>query len=156
SLTTIGTPHNGTTLADAAMDRGGALLIEGLRSVVSLEGFRDLTTRACRDFNARAEPVEASNGVWYQVYASAERRGQVFLPLQPSWTLINGTEGPNDGLVSLQSQRWKASLTAGSRVKGVVQRDFPVAADHLNEVGWWDPQEVGSIGALFGLAKQVE
>jgi hypothetical protein len=52
-------------------------------------------------------------------------------------------EGKNDGLVSVRSQQWAKELIAsdGSR-HPIVQREFPFPADHLNEVGWWDPQEV--------------
>lgn len=39
SLTTIGAPHLGTTLADQVMDHGGFLLMEGLRPVINLDGF---------------------------------------------------------------------------------------------------------------------
>ena len=58
-------------------------------------------------------------------------------------------EGRNDGLVSLRSQKWTRELIGedGTR-KPVQQFDFPFQADHLNEVGWWDPEEV--INPLFG------
>lgn len=36
----------------------------------------------------------------------------------------------------------------GSR-KAIVQRDFPLPADHLNQVGWWDPQEMANPKKLF-------
>lgn len=28
--------------------------------------------------------------------------------------------------------------------------EFPIPADHLNQVGWWDPQE--AVNPLFGFA----
>ncbi len=61
SLTTIGTPHLGTVLADHVIDHGGFVLQEGLRPVVNLDGFDDLRIDACQQFNHRAEHHEASN-----------------------------------------------------------------------------------------------
>jgi len=74
----------------------------------------------------------------------------VFAPLVASWIFIRDHAGRNDGLVPVVSQAWKKELIAqdGSR-KPIEQRDFPVAADHLNEVGWWDPQEAANPLKLF-------
>jgi hypothetical protein len=104
----------------------------------------------CGPFNSRAEHHEATNNVMYQTFASAEDLHLVFTPLVPSWLFIRDQEGKNDGLVSVASQLWKRELVAndGSR-KTIVQREFPLAADHLNQVGWWDPQEVANPKKLF-------
>jgi triacylglycerol lipase len=150
SLTTIGTPHLGTVLADHVIDHGGFLLKKGLHQVINLDGFDDLRIDACGPFNSRAEHHEATNNVMYQTFASAEDLHLVFTPLVPSWLFIRDQEGKNDGLVSVASQLWKRELVAndGSR-KTIVQREFPLAADHLNQVGWWDPQEVANPKKLF-------
>lgn len=150
SLTTIGTPHLGTILADHVIDHGGFLLKEGLRHVINLDGFDDLRIAACEQFNSRAEHHEATNKVVYQTFASAEDLHLVFTPLLPSWIFIRDQEGKNDGLVSVVSQSWKRELVAndGSR-KAIVQKEFPIAADHLNQVGWWDPQEAANPKKLF-------
>ena len=161
SLTTIGTPHLGTILADHLISHGGFFLMEGLRrSVLKLDtdGFRDLTITACEAFNARAEDQEARNGVFYQTYASSEALNQVFAPLMLSWHFINERAGRNDGLVPFTSQQWKTELIAsdGTR-KSIRQKEFPMPADHLNQVGWWDPQEiVNPLTALVGLVKRVQ
>jgi triacylglycerol lipase len=161
SLTTIGTPHLGTTLADHVINHGGFLLKEGLRPVINVDGFDDLTLAACEQFNSRAEHQEATNEVVYQTYASFEELHLVFSPLVPSWIFIRDQEGRNDGLVSVTSQFWKKELIAndGSR-KSVVQKDFPVPADHLNQVGWWDPQEAANpkkiLQSLFKQKKDYE
>jgi triacylglycerol lipase len=154
SVTTIGTPHLGTSIADFGISRGGNLLIRGLESVIDLGGFSDLTTKACEEFNLRAKDKEASNKVVYRTYASAEDRDLVFLPLQPSWLIINKFEGENDGLVSVKSQQWENELSGsdGSR-KTVEQFRFTVPADHLNEVGWWDLQETNPILGLLKARK---
>jgi triacylglycerol lipase len=140
SLTTIGTPHLGTILADHVIDHGGFLLREGLRPVINIDGFDDLRISACEQFNGRAEHQEATNEVVYQTFASAEDLHLIFTPLVPSWILIRDHEGKNDGLVSVASQFWKRELIAsdGSR-KTVVQ----------NEVGWWDPQETANPKKIF-------
>lgn len=150
SLTTIGTPHLGTILADHVIDHGGFLLKEGLRQVINLDGFDDLRTGACDQFNRRAEHHEATNRVVYQTLASAEELHLVFIPLVPSWLFIRDNEGKNDGLVSVTSQSWRSELVAsdGSR-KAIVQKEFPIAGDHLNQVGWWDPQEAANPKKLF-------
>lgn len=158
SVTTIGTPHLGTVLADHVLGHGGVFLIEGLRMVLNLEGFADLTVAACTHFNSRAEDQEARNSVFYQTYASSEQLNLVFAPLIPSWLFIREHEGKNDGLVPVRSQQWKKELIAtdGKR-KTVSQKEFPLPADHLNQVGWWDPQEiVNPLKGLLGLFKEAE
>ena len=81
----------------------------------------------------------------------------VFLPLQVSWFIINNKEGENDGLVSVKSQQWASELIAdnGSR-KAIQQFRFPVPADHLNQVGWWDPQETNPVLGSLNPEKQME
>jgi len=156
TLTTIGTPHQGTSFADFGLTLGGALVVDGLRPILHLEGFRDLTTAACRAFNARAEEAEASNGVGYRTYAGSEERDSIFLPLQASWSIIHRSEGPNDGLVSVRSQNWLPKLVAANgRTKTISQDAFPVPADHLNEVGWWDPQEMNPGLAALNSSKRA-
>jgi len=145
TLVTIGTPHLGTILADRVIDHGGFFLTEGLRPLVNLDGFDDLRITACEEFNRRAEHQEATNGVNYRTFAGAEDLAMVFAPLVASWIFIREHAGRNDGLVPVISQAWKKELIANDgRRKPIVQRDFPVAADHLNEVGWWDPQEAAN------------
>ena len=55
SLTTIGTPHLGTVLADHVIDHGGDSLMDTLRRAINLDGFADLTVASCESFNQRAE-----------------------------------------------------------------------------------------------------
>lgn len=154
SVTTIGTPHLGTSFADFGITHGGSAVVRGLAPFISLEGFNDLTTAACEAFNRRARDNEASNKVVYRTYASSEDRDLVFLPLQLSWLIINRFEGENDGLVSVKSQQWEHELTGsdGSR-KSIGQFRFSVPADHLNEVGWWDLQEINPLLDLLNAPK---
>ena len=143
SLTTIGTPHLGTPFADWGLAHEGHEIIKALDPLLDLEGFEDLSTAACAAFNQRAMDSEAMNSVTYQTCSSHEPMARVFPLLQPSWSIINETHGENDGLVPVQSQAWRDKLTASNGVtKLVSQKQFPVGADHLNQVGWWDPGEL--------------
>jgi triacylglycerol lipase len=150
SLTTIGTPHNGTSLADHIIGKGGSLLMLFLKKAVHLDvgGANDLTLVACKAFNERARDAEAKNDVFYQTYASSERGSEIFLPLIASWKFISDKEGNNDGLVPQHSQKWTDELVAsdGTR-KRVPQNEFPIPADHLNQVGWWNLTE--SLGSFI-------
>lgn len=152
SLTTIGTPHRGTILADHVLGHGGLLLMDVLKRVTNVDGFVDLTITNCEEFNRRAEDSEARNEVVYQTYASAEDFRRVFAPLVPSWLFIRDHEGRNDGLVPFASQQWTEELIAsdGQRKK-VLRKEFPFPADHLNQVGWWDPQE-----AILGFTSVIK
>ncbi len=158
TLVTIGTPHLGTILADHVIDHGGRLLEEVLRPIVNLDGFDDLRITTCEEFNRRAEHQEATNGVNYRTFAGSEELTMVFAPLMPSWVFINEHAGRNDGLVPVTSQAWKGELIANDgRRKLIGQTVFPVAADHLNEVGWWDTHEAANPRKLLqSLFKQKE
>jgi triacylglycerol lipase len=142
SLTTIGTPHRGTSFADWGIRRGGDEIIRALEGILDLTGFADLTTDACETFNQRALELEATNPVVYQTYASHQEKVRVFGLLQPSWQIIRDREGANDGLVPVRSQAWAGELRApNGKRKSIRQNPFPVSADHLNQVGWWDANE---------------
>lgn len=151
SLTTIGTPHLGTVLADHVINDGGSMWVDFLQKAVNLnlDGFNDLTITACEAFNQRARDAEAKNGVVYQVYSSFEEGNDMFLPLFPSWFFIRNAEGRNDGLVPVRSQKWESELIAsdGTR-KQIAQKEFPLPADHLNQTGWWDLSE--AVNPFFG------
>lgn len=144
SLTTIGTPHLGTILADRVLGFGGKALIKLLDDYlnIDLDGFKDLTAEACEAFNSRAMDSEARNKVFYQTYASFEEGNDMFLPLFFSWAFIRMFDGRNDGLVPYHSQMWHSELISldGER-KEIPQREFSFRADHLNQCGWWDLEE---------------
>lgn len=156
SLTTIGGPHLGTVLADHVLDgKTGGFLAKILDQVIDIEGFEDLRVTRCQAFNERAEDAEAKNGVFYQTYASSEEVKMVFLPLIPSWMFIHEQKGRNDGLVDIASQLWKKELVAGDGTrKEIVQKEFPFPADHLNEIGWWDPGE--ALNPILGFPNLIK
>jgi len=138
SVTTLGTPHLGASVADWFIENGALnLIFNALGKVINLEGFKDLTTAACGAFNDSARDAEAENGVIYQVYASSHQREFTFLPFQKSWQITYDHEGDNDGLVSVPSQKWEKCLTAKTGAQKIIRRyDFPVPADHVNQMGW--------------------
>lgn len=143
SLTTIGTPHLGTSFAEWGLKHGGEWAIGVFSRFLSLDGFLTLTPAARTRFNDLVRDHEASNSVLYQTYASAEERDWVFAPIRPSWQIIDEAEGPNDGLVPVSSQQWVAKLVGDSGVEKIVrQHQFPLPADHLNQTGWWDLDEL--------------
>jgi len=122
SLTTIGTPHRGTPVADRGTglaDRFGVL--DGLTSAGFVtEAFRDLRRDACAAFNAATPDAP---GVLYASFAGRKRRADTAAALRWTHDVIASSEGANDGLVSVASAQW------GTRSEVVV-------ADHLDLVGW--------------------
>lgn len=137
SLTTVGTPHLGTSFADWGVRHTRELfhLLE-FAGIHSLDGFRDLTRDACLAFDARAAGFESQCGVLFQTVVGTQPLDRIFAPLQVPWFIIREEEGPNDGLVSASSAEWRPGYC--------VRR---IDADHLNEVGWWDSNEIG--GSLY-------
>ena len=148
-LTTIGTPHHGTTSADRALRVGGRVLISALSRLIDLEGFADLTTAACLRFNQSCRDAEVHNSVRYRAVAAVEDLQRTIAILQPTWVQLQHDEGDSDGIVSRTSQQWDATLLASNgNAKQVEQLSFPIPADHLNEVGLWDPAElIGGVTA---------
>jgi triacylglycerol lipase len=144
SLTTIGTPHNGTILADDVIDnKGGDELIRAARALVNfdLEGGRDLRVDICAKLNERLAGDEAQNEVVYKTYYSQPAAPVPLLPFGLTYKLIAEKEGPSDGLVPVSSQKW-TTLIKGK--KPVEQKNFPINADHLNQMGWWKHNELFS------------
>jgi len=133
SLTTIGTPHLGTSFADWGVRRFNALITCAGWWGLDIEGFRALTRKACDGLNRVMEDFEGHNGVNYQTVAGVQPIKRVFAPLRFPYRIILREEGENDGLVSFRSARWKESRLV-----------HKMDADHFNQIGWWDPSEAGS------------
>jgi len=127
SLSTVSTPHWGSSFADWGIRHlGGLIKIAGTLGL-DVRGFRDLTTERCRRFNEEADEFERANGVQYRTYAGVQIREKVAAALRFSYDVIEREEGENDGLVSLRSAKWRDDLFVRQ-----------IAADHTNEIGWWD------------------
>ncbi|MGH1362130.1 MAG: lipase family alpha/beta hydrolase [Calditrichia bacterium] len=138
TLTTIGTPHLGTSFADWGLANGGNGLIKLLQKLIELDGFADLSTDACIRFGKRIQNAEAKNSVFYQTYSSWQENDLILLPFQFSGNIILEYEGKNDGLVPVSSQKWTGTLNASDGTKKrIEQHEFPMRADHFNQIGWW-------------------
>ncbi len=144
TITTIGTPHHGTSFADYALRLGADELIALGKQLfcIDFRGFLTITTHAMQTFNENGRNHEAQNNITYFTYTAHQQKENIFFPLQDAWTHVAQAEGDNDGLVSVTSQAWDAQINGddGTR-KTIQQRRFPVPTDHLNEVGWWDINE---------------
>jgi triacylglycerol lipase len=110
SLTTIATPHRGTHLADwvLANFRNRVPLLLAMEAMgVNVDGFRDCRPSACCAFNAATPDMP---GVRYFSYAGSVPFARVTPVLRRAWNLLSTVEGPNDGMVSLESARWGEHL----------------------------------------------
>ncbi len=99
SLTTIGTPHRGSPMADYVYD---ILKKTGVPENAIPEGLKELTTSSMKIFN---EKVLDREGIQYFSY------GSKFVPnwynvFKISWNVVYGIEGDNDGMVSVTSSKW--------------------------------------------------
>ena len=123
SLVTVGTPHQGTPLADlgAALARRTRAWSALDRLGVNLDALGDLTTVRMAEFNAAVPDVR---GLMYaSVVGAPPRRRHVSPLLVPTWLWLDHPVGPNDGIVPAASQRWGDVLEE-------------IDADHLAQIGW--------------------
>ncbi len=127
SLTTIGTPHHGSTFADWAVGRfRRALPILNFLGL-STEAFHDLTTDACARFNASTP--DAVGVTYHSVAGRCDYR--VLAPFwRPSAGVVSDVEGPNDGVVSVQSATYGESRELWD-------------GDHMNLVNRPNPRATG-------------
>ena len=106
SLTTIATPHRGTAVADwfCLNFRSRVPLLLTLEAFgVNVDGFRDCRTDICRTFNDRT-PDDPR--VPYFSYTATVPSSRVSPLLRRAWNILTPAEGPNDGLVSMNSATW--------------------------------------------------
>jgi triacylglycerol lipase len=109
SLTTLGTPHRGTTFADWGVRRLQRVLQPLFEFAnLSYQAFFDLTVAHCAEFN-RLTP-DAPNVRYFSVAGDFQLHW-----LMPEWQIpariLSRTEGPNDGLVSVASATWGEDCT---------------------------------------------
>lgn len=122
SLTTVGTPHLGTPLADLGTARATRALWGALRRVgLNVDAFHDLTTGRMAAFNQAT--LDAPGVLYASVVGAPPARRGVSAILVPTWLWLGASAGGNDGLVPADSQRW-----------GEVVRE--IAADHFAQIGW--------------------
>jgi len=128
SVTTVATPHRGSAFADYFL---GTLGRERLQSFVSLlemlpmgdgdgSAFESLTIDAMRKFN---ELTPDKPGVQYFSWGAVYEPGLIDTWKWPHSVILE-KEGPNDGLVSVESAKWGTYLGTLTDV------------NHLDLVGW--------------------
>ncbi|KAG0704366.1 Alpha/Beta hydrolase protein [Suillus ampliporus] len=127
SITTIATPHRGSSFADHFM----SLASQHLPSVLALlellpngggdgKAFECLTLESMRRFNEETPDVD---GVRYFSWGACYEPGLIDTWKWPHSVILE-KEGPNDGLVSVESAKWGTYLGTLSPV------------NHLDLVGW--------------------
>jgi triacylglycerol lipase len=131
SLTTIGTPHHGTPLADMVLTLGEWRRLRGLlRSLgVDIDGLYDVSTRRMSEFNRSV--IDCPNVVYSSVVGAVSRDAvaAVNAVLSPAHGYLLRKVGANDGLVPAASQRW-------GELAGEVE------ADHWAQIGWFGSFDV--------------
>jgi triacylglycerol lipase len=149
SLTTISTPHWGSSFADWGLNKL-AFIPAILKHIgLDLSGLHDLMTDACRDYNLQPEVKEfetqCRTDILFQTYAGVKDFRGVCAPLKLSYKIIEKKEGENDGLVSVQSAKWDEAY-----FKGRIEQ-----TDHLNELGWWDIENLAAGGGPDALIERI-
>lgn len=129
SLSTISTPHLGTSFADWGIANGNEFIDFCLKTFqADLRGFRDLTRGSCKSFNEKAKNFEATCGVKFYTFAGRQFFQEIMTALKFSYAIIFANEkDDNDGLVSVNSAAWEKKY-----FKQIWN------ADHLNELAWID------------------
>ena len=117
SLTTVNTPHRGCQFADYLLNKVPEGFKNGLADKYNaalkklgdtksdfMAAVTDLTASACEEMNKVCKDAE---GVYYQSIGSrsVSAMGGRF-PLNLSYHFVKYFDGPNDGLVSVESMKW--------------------------------------------------
>ncbi|KAK0614986.1 Alpha/Beta hydrolase protein [Bombardia bombarda] len=129
SLVTVATPHHGSAFADYLIDEIGPSYLPRLYDMWERTtgwepgAFAQLTRRYMdEEFN---EKVKDREGVRYFSYGAMVRgRPPLFSPFRMSHKVLKRLEGPNDGLVSVESSKWGV-------YKGTL-----VGVNHLDLINW--------------------
>ncbi|KAH8099385.1 alpha/beta-hydrolase [Cristinia sonorae] len=128
SITTISSPHRGSSFADTFLETVGKDRMPSVLSLLDLlpngggdgQAFEALTVENMRKFNEQTPDVP---GVKYFSWGAVYDPGMIDT-WKWSHSVVLEKEGPNDGLVSLKSAQWGTYL---GTLEGV---------NHLDLVGW--------------------
>jgi triacylglycerol lipase len=131
SLTTIGTPHRGSPIADlvgAAAPPGFDLVVE--RAGIDIKGIADLTTTACARFNQ--EVLDSPKVRYFSIAGRYDPPRVLGVPvgvLALTHDIVRNKEGDNDGAVSVESARF------GQRQENwTFLGTWPV--NHFRQINW--------------------
>lgn len=124
TLTTLGTPHRGSSFADWGISK----LERVVKPLLDLfdfphQAFYDLTTQKCREFNNQVP--DAANVRYFSV-AGRHPNGGWTSRFHLLHEFVRHSEGPNDGIVSVNSATYGESCDEWE-------------GDHLSLVNWPDP-----------------
>ncbi len=137
SITTLGSPHRGTHLADIILGRlplpkfATARLVNlyatlmGDKRPDSLRAVVQVTTQGMNQFN---EEVPDSSKVYYQSYASHVNKEYPNILWKTIAYIIRPYEGKNDGMVGIESCKW-------GNYKGIIQSGTASSVSHADMVG---------------------
>ncbi len=149
SLTTVATPHWGSPFADWAIGNLPQVIPFAKQCGLDLDAFQDLQVKSCRKFNlnpdVRAYERECEATIRFQTYAGRRKQWSFVNLFNLPFQIIEKAEGENDGLVSVQSAQWKERY-----FKGIIED-----VDHLNELGWWDTNELQTGESADDLLKRI-
>ncbi|KAF9110265.1 hypothetical protein BGX27_006583 [Mortierella sp. AM989] len=133
SLTTLATPHRGSSFADYVMsDIVGKVRLEAFWAVLGMVGIErgaaeNLTTYYIQnEFNPNT-PDDPD--VKYFSFGASFVPG-LFSRFRFPWSVIMDREGPNDGLVSVKSAQW------GTYVKTIPNADHMDLMNWVNALAW--------------------
>jgi triacylglycerol lipase len=133
SLTTVASPHRGSSFADFCFDEIGPRALPHLYQILGKLGFgtgafSQLTKKYMQeDFNPRTPDVE---GVEYFSYG-ATVRPSLWSAFWRSHKVVEKFEGPNDGLVSVESSKW------GTYKGTLVNVNHLDLINWTNRIRWW-------------------
>ncbi|KAF9244299.1 hypothetical protein DTO013E5_5848 [Penicillium roqueforti] len=129
SLTTIASPHRGSSVADYVFDQIGADRLPQIyyalnRLNVETGAFAQLTRKYMTGtFNPNTPDMD---DVRYFSYGAA-MEPSIWSPFRLSHRVLADIEGPNDGLVSVSSSRWGGDAGYKGTLMGV---------SHLDLINW--------------------
>ena len=136
SLTTISTPHWGSSFADWGIRNLGGVITLAHSLGLNIEAFKDLTVAECSRYNHQQAVVEFEKAceqtLKFQTYACRQDFMGIFAPLKLPFYYIEKEEGDNDGLVSVKSARWRDRY-----FQGILEK-----TDHINALGWWEADQI--------------
>ena len=138
SLTTISTPHEGSLFADWGLEHF-PLLPQAFQKIgLDINGLKDLRTEACKRYNndpdVQAFEAKCEASIQFRTYAGKQGFWGTFSLFKGPFRIIEEKEGENDGLVSVRSAQWRAKYFQAALED----------TDHLNELGWWDPDQIAA------------
>ena len=137
SITTLGSPHRGTHLADIILGRlplpkfATARLVNlyatlmGDKRPDSLRAVVQVTTESMKRFN---EEVPDSAKVYYQSYASHVNKEYPNILWKTMAYIIREYEGKNDGMVGIESCKW-------GNYRGIIQSESAPSVSHGDMLG---------------------